>query len=220
MTVGCDNLKKITIILIAITILILGFITIDSVWLSNRQAFLSYNDEPYDNSDIDELSYFDISDYYSYLEEHNHLYPGGINITVDAINFSESNGNHEVLATYEGVDDILLTAESGTVTWEVNVAESGYYNLLLNYYPYQGKSSSIERAVYINGEIPFDGANNITFHRIWGNASEVRVDVNGNDIRPSQAEQPFWTSSYFNDHIGYVNNPYAFYFHQEPILLL
>jgi hypothetical protein len=209
---GANLVKKITIVLIAIVILLLGFVTIDSIWLSNRQAFLSYNTEPYDNSSVDELSYFDISDYYSYLEEHDYNYPQNVEITIDGVDFIDSIGEHQTFDIYEGISNVLLTAESGMVTWEVDVPSSGYYNLFLNYFPYEGKSSSVERAVYINGEIPFDGANNITFNRIWSNAYEVKADLNGNDIRPSQIEKPFWTSSFFNDHVGYVNEPYAFYF--------
>ncbi len=208
-------MKKIYIVLIAAVIILLGFITVDSIWLSNRQAFLTYNGEPYDDSEVDELSYFDVSDYYSYLEQHNYKYPEDVDITIDSLDYVSNVGTIQEIDSYEGVDDVLLTDETSMVTWDVYIPESGYYNLILNYFPYEGKSSSIERAVYINGEIPFEGANNITFHRIWGNASDVVTDVNGNDIRPSQMEKPFWTSSYFNDHIGYINTPYAFYFNED-----
>ncbi len=205
-------MKKVYIIILIILVFILGFITIDSVWLSNRQEFLNYNTAPIDNSLIDELSYFDVSDYYSYLEQHGNSYPQGVSIVIEALDYTDANDHVQDFSSYQGNDDVLLTEEDGFVTWEVTVPEPGYYNLLLNYYPYEGKSSSIERTLYINGEIPFDGAENITFHRIWGNATEVITDINGNDIRPSQEETPFWTSSYFNDHVGYVNDPYAFYF--------
>jgi len=207
-------LKKVYIILLTLLILIVGFVTVDSVWLSNRQDSLNYNTEPIDNSVIDELSYFDVSDYYSYLDMYDAFYPQDQQLIIEALDYIDSNGQIQEFTSYEGRDDVLLTEEDGFVTWQVNVPVAGYYNLKLNYYPYEGKSSSIERAVYINDEIPFDGANNITFHRIWGNASEVKTDVNGNDIRPSQEENPFWRDAFFNDHVGYVNDPYAFYFNQ------
>jgi ABC-type glycerol-3-phosphate transport system substrate-binding protein len=206
--------KKIYIILLALLVLLVAFITVDSVWLSNRRDFLNYNTEPIDNSDIDELSYFDVSDYYSYLEQFDAVYPKGQAIRIDALDYINSNDQIEEFDTYEGVDDVLLTKEDGFVTWEVDIPQAGFYHLKLDYFPYEGKSSSIERAVYINGEIPFDGASNVTFHRIWGNESAVETDVNGNDIRPSQKEKPFWTDSFFNDHVGYVNGPYTFYFNQ------
>lgn len=205
-------MKKVYIILLTLLVLLVAFITVDSVWLSNRREFLNFNAEPIDSSEIDELSYFDVSDYYAYLEVHDKNYPQGQAIRIDALDYINSNGKILEFDSYEGINDVLLTEEDGIVTWQVDVPEAGFYHLNMDYFPYEGKSSSIERAVYINGEIPFDGANNITFHRIWGNANAVTTDVNGNDIRPSQAEKPFWTDSYFNDHVGYVNGPYAFYF--------
>lgn len=207
-------MKKIYIILLALLVLLVAFITVDSVWLSNRRDFLNYNTEPLDHSEIDELSYFDVSDYYSYLEQFEATYPKGQAIRINALDYINANEQIQEFETYEGMDDVLLTEEDGFVTWEVDIPQAGFYHLKLDYFPYEGKSSSIERAVYINGEIPFDGASNVTFHRIWGNESEVKTDVNGNDIRPSQKEKPFWTDSYFNDHVGYVNGPYAFYFEQ------
>lgn len=207
-------MKKVYIILLTLLLLLVIFITVDSVWLSNRRNFLDFNTEAIDNSEIDELSYFDVSDYYSYLERHDANYPKDQDILIHALDYTDSNNQIQEFDTYEGVDQVLLTEEDGFVTWQVDIQEAGFYNLKLDYYAYEGKSSSIERALYINGEIPFESASNVTFHRIWGNESSVRTDVNGNDIRPSQAEKPFWTDSYFNDHIGYVNGPYAIYFEQ------
>jgi len=205
-------LKKIYIVLLSITVLFFAYATLDAFWWSGIEDYLEFNEE-YDDSDSSELAYFDISDYYTYLEEYDAFYPQVDTITIDAIHYSESVGDNEVMDSYAGVDDVLLTDESSEVTWQVEVDQAGYYNLVLNYYPYSGKSSGIERAVYINGEIPFEGAENITFYRIWGNETSITQDVNGNDIRPSQIETPFWNSMYFNDHVGYIDEPFAFYFH-------
>jgi len=204
--------KKITIVLLAIIILIIAFITVDSVWLSNRKTFLNFNQEPFDNTEIDDLEYYEISDYYQYLKENNDLFPQGYDYSIDAADYFTLVGEHEILDSYQGFDNVLLTKESGTVDWKVNIETAGYYNILVEYFPYEGKSSSIERSVYINDELPFSGAENIIFNRIWGNETSVKTDINGNDIRPSQIEIPKWTESYIKDQIGYVNEPYSFYF--------
>lgn len=207
-------MKKHYIILLVLLVLFIGYVTIETVWLKNRTDYMSFNAEPINDSVFDELSYFDISDYYKYLEEHSSVYPTNVDIVIEATDYISTSGNHKKLDNYEGIDDVLLTEESGTVTWNVDVPTAGYYNLVLNYYPYLGKSSSVERALYINGEIPFDGAENIAFYRLWASEHEIVKDINGNDIRPSQVETPMWISSTFNDHIGYVNEPYVFYFNQ------
>jgi len=204
--------KKITIVLLAIIILIIAFITVDSVWLSNRKTFLNFNQEPFDKTEIDDLEYYEISDYYQYLKENNDLFPQGYDYSIDAADYFTLVGEHEILDSYQGFDNVLLTKESGTVDWKVNIETAGYYNILVEYFPYEGKSSSIERTVYINDELPFSGAENIIFNRIWGNETSVKTDINGNDIRPSQIEIPKWTESYIKDQIGYVNEPYSFYF--------
>lgn len=205
-------MKKATIITISIVLVILIYAIIDGIIIKNNQDYLSFNQEHQDIVDVTDLAYFSTADYYSYLEEHTTNYPDLENIIISGSDYFEVEGDQIILDSYQGVDSSLLTEEIGSATWEVNVPEAGFYNLILNYYPYEGKSSVIERILYINDEIPFDGAKNMTFHRIWGNKDEVIQDINGNDIRPSQIEKPDWTTAYFRDSIGYVNEPYMFYF--------
>ena len=40
----------------------------------------------------------------------------------------------------------------------------------------------MERVVYINGEIPFEDARNISFTRLWADGGEPKVDNQGNEI--------------------------------------
>ena len=54
-------------------------------------------------------------------------------------------------------DKVLIHKSSGKVTWKVNIEKAGFYNLYLNYFTVSGYSSSIERKLMINGEIPFEG---------------------------------------------------------------
>ncbi|MCF7930607.1 MAG: extracellular solute-binding protein [Acholeplasmataceae bacterium] len=204
--------KKVTIITISIVLVILLYAIIDSIIIKNNHDYLSFNQEHQDIVDVTDLAYFSTADYYSYLEEHTTNYPDIDNIVIFGSDVFSIEGDQTILDSYQGVDSSLLTAEVGSATWEVNIPEAGFYNLKLNYYPYEGKSSVIERILYINDEIPFDGAKNMTFHRIWGNKDEVIQDISGNDIRPSQIEKPDWTKAFFRDSIGYVNEPYMFYF--------
>lgn len=119
-------------------------------------------------------------------------------------------------------DEMLLQQDEGMVTWKVNVPVSGFYNLKLNYYPIEGNSSNIERSLAINGKVPFNGADTFTFSRIWEDRESsyeydengnrvLKTDVKGNDMKPKQEENPYLTSSYFKDDMGYVNEPYMFY---------
>lgn len=137
-------------------------------------------------------------------------------IVVQAANYmsvSETAG-FKKLESYEGMDGpSLLTPESGTVEWTVDVPEAGLYNLSLLYYPIEGKSSAIERSLTIDGERPFKEAAYLQFDRIWSNEkAEMVTDNQGNDLRPRQVEAPRWSEKRFQDSDGYENDPFLFYF--------
>ena len=76
----------------------------------------------------------------------------------------------------------------------------------------KSRGVAIERAFYVNGELPFQNASDMTFLRMWADASEPRVDNRGNEIRPTQTEVYGWQSTYLKDKMGYVSEPYQFYF--------
>lgn len=134
-------------------------------------------------------------------------------INVDLFNYSDGVGV-EAANDYQGEDNVLLSSEDGYVEWNVNVPESGLYSIYIEYLPVEAKGIDIERCVYINGEVPFLGADTITLSRVWTDASKVKQDNQGNDIRPSQVEEPRWESTYFKDYMGYYTKPYQFYFKQ------
>lgn len=66
----------------------------------------------------------------------------------------------------------LYTPSLGSTTWTVDLSKYGItdaalYNIELDYYPVEGKSVSIEREFYINGEAPFAEARSLTLAKIW-----------------------------------------------------
>lgn len=117
----------------------------------------------------------------------------------------------EVYDSFEGVEDALYTGERSVVTWEVEVPEAGLYNIYLEYRTVESRGVAIERALYVNGELPFEGAANMTFARLWTDGSPVKEDNRGNEVRPQQVEAYGWQSGYFRDSMGYIVKPYEFY---------
>lgn len=208
-------MKKPLIIILSILIAFTAFLIIDGLIARFSSDNLAYNTTAvnlYDEIDIDA---YDADDYYTYVESFDAHYPNIESIVIPAATVLEDeDAVHTILDRYEGVSNPLLTEETGTASWEVNIAEAGFYQIKVNYFPYEGKSSSIERKIYLNDEIPFDGANQIIFYRIWANESDVETDIYGNDIRPSQVEKPMWTSTVIKDSVGYVSEPYSFYFNE------
>ena len=72
----------------------------------------------------------------------------------------------------------------------------------------------LERIVKINGKVPFKGADQLIFSRLWTDEGTPKQDNQGNDIRPSQKEIFDWQTVFFHDSLGYVTDPYLFYFNQ------
>lgn len=148
--------------------------------------------------------------YTGYLNDHAGAVDSSDSAEVDLFTYT-STGDVEVKENYEGVDKALFTGTGSLVTWDVEVPESGYYNLYIEYLLPESRGVAAERVVYINGEIPFEDARNVSFSRIWTDGGEVKVDNQGNEIRPTQVEVFDWQSAYFRDDMGYITEPYRFY---------
>ena len=133
-------------------------------------------------------------------------------INVDIFNVKESV-NTEILSDLSGFASVIVS-EGGYAVWEVDVPSEGLYNLCLEYYPISSRGVDIEFRIDINGEPPFSGADMLMMTRIWTDGGIVRQDNRGNDIRPMQVEAPRWELRYFSDAMGYVTEPYLFYFNK------
>lgn len=151
------------------------------------------------------------SDTYNvYLETYKDAPRPASTIEVDLYNYSSAEGV-EKLDEYEGAKNVLVSNDGGYVEWVVNVPQAGLYNLYTEYYPVKSKGIDIERELYINGKIPFAGADALTFSRVWTDGGPVKMDNRGNQIRPTQIEAPRWENTYFKDYMGYFVEPYSFY---------
>ena len=141
--------------------------------------------------------------YDNYLQSHKDVPAGKAPISVE-LNTFEGDG----VLTEDGV----FTEDGNETTWKVTVPEEGMYRISIRYLTTESRGVDIERALYVNGTLPFGGAETLTFSRLWHDGSEVRVDNQGNEIRPSQAEIFGWQTAYCRDHMGYTTTPYRFYF--------
>lgn len=161
--------------------------------------------------------------YTGYLYSHADAAHPAQSIEVDLYNY-DSVGSVEVYNDFVGEEKALFTATDSIVTWKVNVPQTGFYNLYLEYLLPESRGVEAERAIYINGEIPFEDAQNMSFTRIWKNQDVNKADPRynpetgyiednqHNQIRPTQVEVFDWQSAYFKDDMGYIIDPYMFYF--------
>jgi len=149
--------------------------------------------------------------YGKYLSLHEGAARPDADIRVELQNFISAEGV-EFYPEFEGAKNVLVTEQDSLVSWEFDIEQEGFYNIYIEYLATKSRGTAIERAVYINGEIPFEDAANIAFTRIWKDGGEVRRDNQGNEIRPTQVEEFAWQKAYFRDDMGYNVEPYQFYF--------
>lgn len=199
------NIKKILIVIaVMIVIAIIAFI----LSLQGAEDF----HEKYAGTDLtrDVEGMERVGTYTGYLNEHADAQDMICEAEIDLFDYA-SSGKVEVYTNYEGTDKALFTDTDSSVSFHVQVPQTGYYNLYMEYLIPESRGVAAERGVRINGEFPFEDAQNITFTRIWTDGGEVKTDNQGNQIRPTQIEVYDWQSSCFEDDMGYITEPYRFY---------
>ena len=133
---------------------------------------------------------------------------------LDASHFrpGQSSG-FTIVPSLDGESNVITGDDQGTLTYQFFNEEAGFYNILVRYYPVEGKSGSIERNILINGESPYDVAEQVEFKRIWTNlTNDFLTDQSGNEIVPKQVESPRWIESTVHDRNGYYEESLLFYF--------
>ncbi len=150
-----------------------------------------------------------VGTYTGYLHDH-----AGEEVSADTefdVDIFDYQAEGDVSVNEEFGQKGLFTGSESAVTFKINAPKAGLYTLHTEYLLPQSRGVPAERIVYINGEIPFENARNITFTRIWTDGGDVRIDNQGNEIRPTQIEVFDWQEAYFKDDRGYIVDPYLFY---------
>lgn len=183
--------------------------------------------------EIDTFSMQSKYKYEDYLQQYKNAASPADTYEVEAKDYTQVSGMEvKRYADYQGVSGTsVLTGESGWIEWTVNIRQAGLYNLALQYYPVEGKSADIGRAVYIDGKLPYAEAGIVELSRQWGFASgKFEKDNQGNELKPDEVEKPEWSKEFLYDASGYYTEPLKFYFsagkhtvrlisQEEPMLL-
>ena len=89
-------------------------------------------------------------------------------------NASLTNAKNVSAVNVNGVEGVYLPSE-GAVGWDVEIKTAGKYTIKLTYAAVDNedsKTTSIERSLYINGEIPFYEARFLTLSKSWADEKE------------------------------------------------
>ena len=170
-----------------------------------------------------------IPNYNTYLTQHDSKYPkASITVGTDDVVRYEEDGKTktpDIWSDYEGKSGgSIYTGEQDLVEFEVSVSEAGFYALSLEYYPVEGKTSEIQRAFFIDGNLPYEELSLIELNRIWvTDVSESHIDENGIlvknwetdnqgfQVKPEAIEAPEWVDTFLYDSNGYIVDPLRVY---------
>ena len=158
------------------------------------------------------------SDYYDmYAGEHRPdqevLIPGTDTLSM---NFAEgdavSTGSCGAEYGQENKDDVLIwNAAEGSVSYQLDVPETGVYCLEASYLPIPSNMANIEFSILIDGKVPYDTASRATLNKVYENEGEIEVDSRGNQVRPAQKQVGMWMKTPLRDVDGLFNEPLFFY---------
>lgn len=116
------------------------------------------------------------------------------------------------VTTVDGENDVMQWAnQEGSVSWTVNIPETGVYNIKMIYEALESNTNNVEFSLLIDGESPYATASRITLSKRWINESEIKQDSRQNDIRPGQISTPCWQETPLEDIDGLFNEPLEFY---------
>lgn len=149
--------------------------------------------------------------YSEYLELYSKKKEAKQTVKVDVFAYDEDKSyGVRIQDDYHG-KKVVVTEDRSSITWNVDVQEEGFYNISMEYVCVPSRNVEMERILYINGEVPFSGADILSFSRLWKDGGEVKFDNQGNSIRPTQIEYFDFQTVRFKSDLGYEVDPYRFY---------
>lgn len=150
--------------------------------------------------------------YHNYQQKYKNYDKPEVELNISGVSFVHKEGKINVLESFAGKEKVLeWTDREGQVEWEVDIPETGLYQIGMVYCPLTELRGNIEMSLAIDGKILFNDAEKLYFSRVWKDASEVKRDNRGNDIRPQQKIVPRWIFEEFKDRQGLYDEPYYFY---------
>lgn len=187
--------KSLIILLITVLLAIIAVIAL----ILNKDHSKGMDAVPASNAAVYDTSYKE------YLDQNG--YDGTIldtGLQIDLNSFQTTGG-----MTAEKTDKGLATGDSGSITWTFEVQTEGFYNLQIGYIPLTGTTSDIQRRLLLNGEVCYDGLEQVVFKRFW--TDDAIKSKNGNEIRPNTKEIYKETKIYVEDSERRTGEPYVFY---------
>ncbi|XEC96040.1 extracellular solute-binding protein [Paenibacillus tarimensis] len=180
-------------------------------------ANLALGDSTLDGTSKDNIimNRFNKNRYFNYLTQYNDAPLPQNKILIKGTSFIRNEGaNIEKLSSFQDTDDVLAwKGEGGTITWNLDIEETGLYNIGLRYLPLSSGNEKIELQMKVDSSLPFDEAGRLSLEKPLKDTSPERMfDQRGNNIRLRQEISEEWFEIDFKDREGLYNEPFIIYF--------
>ena len=162
--------------------------------------------------------------YAEYKERHPDAARGTKEISIDVTKYNAEMTTAVVERRASAADalgvsksNVLYVGDTGKVTWDVDIPQTGLYAVEIVYCAESDKTNSIERMFYINDKVPFREARYLLLTKTWihhydEETGRFAFDFLGNELRPITTNRKTWTTYSFVDSNGYYSDPFEFYF--------
>lgn len=105
----------------------------------------------------------------------------------------------------------LRLGPGGSFEWQINVDQAGLYELEIEYLNLPGNDAKIQLKLTIDGESPFEEANNLCLYRYYVETEIGRRNSIGDEVWPRQTEVLTWQVVRAADGQGIHTDPLRFY---------
>lgn len=150
--------------------------------------------------------------YYAYLEKFKGSREAANPIILNIRDGKVSEENARLMDNYNNKETVVNLSENGYIEWDINVPQSAFYYIDVEYQGIKDKNRDIEIFYMVDGAFPYSGSDVITLKRTWKDAEKIKQDKNGNDLIPRQEEIFLWKKVLLTDFAGFSSKPYKIFF--------
>jgi ABC-type glycerol-3-phosphate transport system substrate-binding protein len=138
--------------------------------------------------------------------------PASGTITIQASKFSQkSEFADTTVGTYEGKSNVLQwrSTRESWVEYEIDAPSDGLYEAYVTYRPItgQGLRKPATLSVFVDGKFQFRESTSTVLYRQWQDATPIKKDDEGHDIRPKSLDISAWSEKPLRDATGAYAEP-------------
>lgn len=103
------------------------------------------------------------------------------------------------------------TSDIGWIEWEMEIEETGFYQLSLEHIVHSDVNYFAKRSLLIDGQTLFSEALDIDFYKLFMDSGEPLINSAGDQVRPRQVEVKKWQTAMLEDSNGFYSEPFQVY---------